>query len=106
MGDGVMGRDYPALHILSLQTDALLAALDDFAPTAIDEGERSVRVFFSSARDRDDAQHALASRFDVTPIEVSDEDWARRSQADLKPVTVGRITVFPNPQSLIPNPLA
>jgi len=97
-------KHYPALDIAAPQTDPLLAALDDLSPTAIDERDSMVRVFFVSASERDAAQRALASRFDVTPIEVPDDDWARRSQADLKPVTVGRITVFPNPQPRITNP--
>ncbi len=99
-------KHYPALDIAAPQTDPLLAALDDLSPTAIDERDSMVRVFFVSASERDAAQRALASRFDVTPIEVPDEDWARRSQADLKPVTVGRITVFPSPQPPVPSPLA
>ena len=99
-------KRYPALDIASSPTELLFATLDDLAPTAIEERDDAVRVFFSTTAARDQAQSALASDFDVAPIEVSDEDWARRSQENLQPITVGRITIFPNPQSLIPNPYA
>jgi ribosomal protein L11 methyltransferase len=97
-------KAYPALQVRGADPDRIFAAIDDLSATAIEERDDSVRVFFSTAAARDDAQSALTREFDVAPIEVSDEDWARRSQENLKPVTVGRITVFPNPQSLIPNP--
>ena len=58
-------------------------------------GRPSVRIFFSTADDRDNAQRALEPRFEVAALDVSDEDWARRSQENLKPITVGRITVTP-----------
>ena len=99
-----MDRAYPALEIRGADPDRLYTAIDDFSPTAIEERDDSVRVFFSTTTARDGARAALNRDFDVSPIEVSDEDWARRSQENLKPITVGRITVVPNPQSLIPNP--
>ena len=61
-------------------------------------------MFFARAADRDAAQAALAARFDVSAIDVPDDDWARRSQENLEPITVGRVTVVPNPESRIPNP--
>jgi len=63
-------------------------------------------VFFTSAAARDSASAALSARFDVVSIEVPDDDWARRSQEHLSPVTVGRMTLFPNPTSFIPNPFS
>lgn len=100
---------YPALDIRTRESDLLLALLDDFSPTAIEERDAAVRAFFGSASSRDAALAALSSRFDATAIEVSDEDWARRSQEGLEPVTVGGITVVPNPlpsnpKSPSPNP--
>ena len=99
-----MQRTYPALDVHGGETDLLLALVDDFAPTAIDEAPPTTRVFFAKTSDRDAAHTALAARFDVTPLDVPDDDWATRSQADLQPITVGRLTVFPNPYSLTPNP--
>jgi ribosomal protein L11 methyltransferase len=80
----------------------LLAMVDDFAPTAVEERDDSVRVFFSDSTDRDAARMVLASRFPVAAIDVPDEDWARRSQEDLQPITVGRITVSPRPLGPLP----
>ena len=88
-------KSYPALEIRGADTDRLFAAIDDLSATAIEEREDSVRVFFSTAFARDRAQTILTSDFDSAPLEVSDEDWARRSQADLQPVTVGRLTISP-----------
>jgi ribosomal protein L11 methyltransferase len=105
-------KAYPALEIRGANPDRLFAAIDDLSATAIEERDDSLRVFFSTTTARDGARAALNRDFDVSPIDVSDEDWARRSQENLKPVTVGRITLFPapqalsNPQSLIPNPLS
>jgi ribosomal protein L11 methyltransferase len=82
----------------------MLATVDDFAPTAIEERDGSMRVFFETPAARDAARFALAARCAVAPITVSDEDWARRSQENLTPITIGRVTVCPNPQSLLPNP--
>jgi ribosomal protein L11 methylase PrmA len=82
--------------------DMLYAELDAFEPVAIQEHETGDGwlVFFRTAAQRDAARGALASEFgnallDLQPQEVDDEDWARRSQASLKAVRVGRIVVAP-----------
>ena len=82
--------------------DILYAELDDFEPVAIHEHESgdSWRVFFRTADQRDAARSALASEFghalfQVAAVDVDDEDWARRSQASLTAVRVGRLIVAP-----------
>jgi ribosomal protein L11 methylase PrmA len=98
---------YPALEIRfapgpgagALQ-DLLYAELDEFEPSAIEDHDTSWRVFFTTSSRRDEAGAALRSAFgghvlDLARIDVDDEDWARRSQADLKAITVGRIVVAP-----------
>ena len=95
----------------------LYAELDSFEPVAIQErdGGDGWRVFFRAAGDRDSARATLAAEFGnallaIAAIEVDDEDWARRSQAALTSVRVGRIIIAPpwdllvNPESLIVNP--
>ena len=92
-------KDYPAIEVRADSPDLLLAIVDDFRPTAVEEGDASVRIFFSTTADRDAAGRALTPRFEVSAVEVSDEDWARRSQENLTPITVGRITVVPGVRS-------
>lgn len=96
-------KNYPALDVRCDSVDLLLAMVDDFSPTAVEERDQSVRVFFSNAADRDAARFTVASRFPAGAIDVSDEDWARRSQDSLSAITIGRVTVVPNPQSAIRN---
>jgi ribosomal protein L11 methyltransferase len=84
------------LDIAGGDSDLLLAMLDDFSPTAIEPRDTTTRAFFTCVEGRDAARAALAHRFEVTSVDVSDEDWARRSQENLQPVTVGRVTVVPN----------
>jgi ribosomal protein L11 methylase PrmA len=88
-------KQYPAVDVRTDTPDLLLAIVDDFGPTAVEERAPSVRIFFATTSDRDDAQRALAARFEVVAVDVDDEDWARRSQENLKAITVGRITVAP-----------
>jgi ribosomal protein L11 methyltransferase len=85
---------YPALDVRG-DTELLYALLDDFSPTAIDERPEGLRAFFGSRAARDAALTALSPRFQASAIDVPDEDWARRSQEGLRPVTVGRITIVP-----------
>jgi ribosomal protein L11 methyltransferase len=86
---------YPAIDIRTDEADMLYAALDDLAPIAIEERGESLRAFFSAAADRDRALCALTGRFDTSPVDVPDDNWAERSQQDLAPVRVGRFLVTP-----------
>ena len=96
-------RDYPALEIrftppVDEERLALLVAdLDDYHPTAIHDEAEPVRVFFASAASRDAALAHLSGQDDLraTAVDVSDEDWASRSQAALAPVVVGALTIAP-----------
>src|SRR5215813_8133166 len=95
---------WPALDARSHQSELLLAAVDDFAPTAVEERDSGLRVFFATPAARDAAVSALGRQFSVTAVDVDDEDWARRSQEDLSPITVGRITIVPSPEPRAPSP--
>jgi ribosomal protein L11 methyltransferase len=103
-----LDKTYPALEIrfadLRLDADLLYAALDDFSPVAIEERDRVNRVFFATASARDRALRSLSSRFEMSPIDVPGGDWGRRSQQNLRPVTVGRVTLLPDPGQLNPEP--
>ena len=99
-----MGRRWPALdldHRAGPSQDLLLAELDSFQPTAIQELEEPsrLRAFFATSHARDAAARELASRFGsqlaIGPVDIEDDDWAARSQAQLCAVTVGRIVVAP-----------
>ena len=97
--------EYPALEISFRDSsdpflrDRLYAQLDDFAPIAIHEDDAADRwrVFFGSASSRDAARAALASQASVqaSPIDVADEDWARRSQENLKAIEAGGLIIAP-----------
>jgi ribosomal protein L11 methyltransferase len=91
-------KQWPALDVRGLsEPDQVLAAVDDFSPTAAEERGDALRIFFASATARNAAASALGST--ATPIDIDDEDWASRSQSNLPPITVGRITVIPEPAS-------
>ena len=102
-----MGRTWPAIDVHSAGSDLVAAFVDDYHPTAIEEHDHgtAVRVYFVTATERDAARADLAARqLGVDAIDVPDEDWARRSQQNLAPITIGRVTVFPNPESRLANP--
>jgi ribosomal protein L11 methyltransferase len=81
------------------RADAFDAALVDFAVAAIDEPSTGdQRLFFHDATERDRARDALRADFpdlQFTAIDVPDDDWAARSQANLKAVRVEHIVVAP-----------
>jgi ribosomal protein L11 methyltransferase len=100
--------DYPALDLTwqrppaTSELDLLYAFLDDFEPLAIHEREDGdgLRVFFRTGVRRDDAAAALGREFAgrlerPNRVDVPDERWAERSQAQLTPVRVGAIVVAP-----------
>jgi len=88
---------WPAVDVTPAgDPDLTLAFVDDFAPAAVEPHDNHLRIFFGTAATRDAACAALtAARYRAEPIDVDDEDWARRSQENLKPVSVDRITVAP-----------
>lgn len=101
-----MSRSHPALDLswpTAPDADAVgrtLAEIDADSPTAVEERDDGVRVFFPSAALRDRAlkrlrELDLTPTCTCTPVEVPDDDWAARSQASLGPVTIDRIVVTP-----------
>ena len=80
-------------------TDLFQAALTDYDVPAIDEtSDDAWRVFFLTQQARDQAASALRDAFpalSIQPIDVADEDWAAKSQANLHAVQVGRVIVAP-----------
>ena len=90
-----MGKNWPALDASSDQSELLLAAVDDFCPTAVEERDSGLRVFFATPDARDAAVASLRRQFSVCAVDVDDEDWARRSQENLTLISVGRITIVP-----------
>lgn len=80
-------------------TELVEAALTDYAVTAIDEPSADTwRVFFESATERDRARSALRGAcpgLSIDAVDVMDEDWAARSQSDLRAVRVGGIVIAP-----------
>ena len=100
---------YPALALrfrsgvkAGLRDDLLHAALDDCEPLAIEEDENDAGwlVYFRDEALRDAAAESVSPFLgqyltSLATLDVPDEDWARRSQADLKAVAVGRLIIAP-----------
>lgn len=95
-----MGK-WPAVDVTSAgDPDLVLALVDDFSLTAVEPRDSILRLFFSTPTTRDAAHAAVtAGGYASEPVDVDDEDWARRSQAGLQPITVGRITITPAPST-------
>lgn len=97
--------EYPAIEIAlgsdpdPDRLDRLYALLDDFEPLAIhdDDLNESWRVFFRTRDSRDAALAALRSAhgLSASPVDVADEDWARRSQENLHAIEAGGLVIAP-----------
>lgn len=95
-------RTWPALQVAGLTEtmgELLQADLLDFEVEAIDESAPDGwRFFFRTTASRDLALEHVRRAFPAavaTPLAIADEDWAARSQASLKAVTVGKLIVAP-----------
>ena len=94
-------RTWPALEVGRLdEPDLFQAALLDFDVSAIDETTQpdAWRVFFGSDAARNAAAQQLSRQFPDTVIrllDVPDEDWVARSQANLRAIRIGDIVVAP-----------
>ena len=84
--------------------DRLVAALADHDLVAIQEDQISAPALWTAHFGSDAARHAAAAavagfaREDglrLEPVDVEDDDWARRTQADLPAIRVGRLIVAP-----------
>ena len=97
--------DYPAIEIAFGASadpalfDRLSVQLDDFGPLAIHEDDEtpSWRVFFPTPASRDAALAALNGHpgIAVSAIDVPDDDWARRSQENLRAIEAGGLLIAP-----------
>ncbi|HUF24495.1 MAG TPA: 50S ribosomal protein L11 methyltransferase [Vicinamibacterales bacterium] len=98
-------RTYPALRVRPAVpnpefADLVAAALDDFGVIALQESEEddAVVAFFGDAGVRGRATAALRAALpgvDVASLDVPDENWAERSQAALRAIRAGALTVAP-----------
>jgi hypothetical protein len=98
-------RTWPALELSRLKPaptdgpDLLQAALVDYRIAAVDETDPDLwRVFFSTSAERDKAADNLTRQFpalSIRPLDVADEDWVAKSQAELRAVRIGNIIVAP-----------
>jgi ribosomal protein L11 methyltransferase len=84
--------------------DRLVALLADYDLVAIHEDDlsaaRTWTAHFGTPAARAEAADALAALADDVPVrvevaDIEDDDWARRTQADLPAIRVGRIIVAP-----------
>jgi ribosomal protein L11 methyltransferase len=89
---------WPALDVRGGH-ELVLAAADQFAPTAAEERGEILRLFFATSAARDAAAAYLSEAYATAPTEVDDEDWARRSQHGLPAVRIGRIVVVSDANS-------
>ena len=90
--------------ISSASRDQLVALLADSQLVAIQEDDLTApqvwTAHFATTDGRDGAALALQTspdfqQLEIRPVEVEDDDWARRTQADLPAIRIGRVIVAP-----------
>jgi ribosomal protein L11 methyltransferase len=95
-------KTWPALELRGMQhvdADLLQAALTEYDVAAIDDNDADAwRVFFHASEERDRSGARIAGDFPrlaCAAVDVPDENWAARSQADLHAIRVGDVVVAP-----------
>lgn len=92
-------RSYAGLDVTGYDdAEMVLAGVDDWSPTAVDDTGPTLRIFFNTPEDRDAAARGLSAampRVSCVAVDVPDEHWAERSQAALTAVRVGTLTIAP-----------
>jgi ribosomal protein L11 methyltransferase len=90
--------------ITAIDRDRLVALLSDFDLISIHEDDpvhpRRWTAHFADLSSRDRAAEAVrqfesTDRIRVERTEIEDEDWARRTQADLPAIQIGKVIVAP-----------
>ena len=90
--------------ISSASRDQLVALLADSQLVAIQEDDLTApqvwTAHFATTDARDSAALALQTspdfqQLEIRTVEVEDDDWARRTQADLPAIQIGRVIVAP-----------
>ncbi len=83
----------------TVDSDVFQAALTDYDIAAIDEtADDAWRIYFHTPAERDRAADALRVAFptlSIHSLDVADEDWATRSQENLRALRVGNVIVAP-----------
>lgn len=99
-------RTWPVLRLelarplTDADRDRLLMDVDDTASIGLEEDPAGVSLYFLQPEERDAAHDSLAragwdTHATLTVLDVPDDGWAAKSQADLPAIRVGRIVVSP-----------